>query len=75
LLVRPTLQRPRARLDAKLATAHCGTATSPLIVCICRTVSDRTLRSAISAGASTVDDLAASCRAGTAQAEDRLEAR
>jgi bacterioferritin-associated ferredoxin len=36
-----------------------------MIVCVCRAVSDRTVRAAISAGAGTVEQVGAACRAGT----------
>ncbi|MCI0670416.1 MAG: (2Fe-2S)-binding protein [Myxococcaceae bacterium] len=36
-----------------------------MIVCICRVVSDRTIRAAIQEGASTVHQVAMACRAGT----------
>ncbi|MCI0569721.1 MAG: (2Fe-2S)-binding protein [Myxococcaceae bacterium] len=36
-----------------------------MIVCICRVVSDRTIRAAINEGASTVHQVAMACRAGT----------
>jgi bacterioferritin-associated ferredoxin len=36
-----------------------------MIVCICRRVSDRAIRAAIDAGASTVQEVGAACRAGT----------
>jgi bacterioferritin-associated ferredoxin len=36
-----------------------------MIVCICRRVSDRTIRSSIDAGASSVEEVGRSCRAGT----------
>ena len=34
------------------------------LVCLCNGVGDRTIRNAISAGASTVDDIAEACGAG-----------
>jgi bacterioferritin-associated ferredoxin len=36
-----------------------------MVVCICRAVSDRTIEGAIRDGASTLADVARSCRAGT----------
>jgi bacterioferritin-associated ferredoxin len=36
-----------------------------MIVCLCRAVSDRTLRARIAEGASTVEELGAACGAGT----------
>ena len=36
-----------------------------MVVCICRAVSDRTIESAIRDGASTLDDVKRTCRAGT----------
>ncbi len=36
-----------------------------MIVCICRRVSDKTIRAAIAEGASSVDEVGAACRAGT----------
>jgi bacterioferritin-associated ferredoxin len=36
-----------------------------MIVCICRRVSDRTIRAAIEAGASTVEEVGQATRAGT----------
>jgi bacterioferritin-associated ferredoxin len=35
-----------------------------MIVCLCRGVSDRVLRSVIAAGAATLDDVSAACGAG-----------
>jgi bacterioferritin-associated ferredoxin len=37
----------------------------PMIVCICRRVSDRTVRAAIADGATTVGDVASACGAGS----------
>jgi bacterioferritin-associated ferredoxin len=36
-----------------------------MIVCLCRAVCDRTIRTAIDAGARSVDEVAAACRAGS----------
>ncbi|MET0402455.1 MAG: (2Fe-2S)-binding protein [Cystobacter sp.] len=36
-----------------------------MIVCLCRAVSDRTIRARISEGAQTVEQLGAACGAGT----------
>ena len=36
-----------------------------MVVCSCRAVTDRTVHSAICAGADSVDDLASLCTAGT----------
>ncbi|QRO01877.1 (2Fe-2S)-binding protein [Archangium violaceum] len=36
-----------------------------MIVCLCRVVSDRTIRARISEGVRTVDDLGRACGAGT----------
>ena len=36
-----------------------------MVVCICRRVSDKTIRATIKEGASTVDEVALACRAGT----------
>jgi bacterioferritin-associated ferredoxin len=36
-----------------------------MIVCICRAVSDRVIRSTIAAGASSVTEVGKACRAGT----------
>ena len=36
-----------------------------MIVCICRRVSDRTIRAAIEDGASSVEEVGSACRAGT----------
>jgi len=36
-----------------------------VVVCSCRAVSDRAVRAAIAAGATTVEDLAARCAAGS----------
>lgn len=36
-----------------------------MIVCICRVVSDRTIRNVVAAGADSLDKVAAACRAGT----------
>ena len=36
-----------------------------MIVCLCRRVSDRTIRAAIADGASNVQEVGAACRAGT----------
>jgi bacterioferritin-associated ferredoxin len=36
-----------------------------VILCICRAVSDRTVRRAIAAGAATIEEVGRACRAGT----------
>lgn len=36
-----------------------------MIVCVCRAVSDRTIRQAVTEGASTLEDVARKCGAGT----------
>ena len=36
-----------------------------MIVCICRVVTDRTIRNVVAGGADTVEKVAAACRAGT----------
>ncbi len=36
-----------------------------MIVCICRRVSDKSIRAAIDGGAQCLDDVKAACRAGT----------
>ena len=36
-----------------------------MIVCICRRVSDRTIRNVVADGARTVEEVGAACRAGT----------
>ncbi len=36
-----------------------------MIVCLCRVVTDRTVRESIRGGARTVEEVGASCRAGT----------
>ena len=42
-----------------------GERETPVIICICRAVSDRTVRAAASAGARTVADVGRACGAGT----------
>jgi bacterioferritin-associated ferredoxin len=36
-----------------------------MIVCLCRRVSDRTIRAAVAGGARTVEEVGQACRAGT----------
>ncbi len=42
-----------------------GIKSETMIVCICKVVSDRTIKASIAAGAGTIDEVAMSCRAGT----------